>query len=378
MSRYLLLLSVVFFFETNLFAEEPPGNAELRQAVQAAVTRKDTPGAVLIAKSNKGRFFFGYEGHFSTEKDSPPVERTTIYDLASLTKPIATATSIFILIDQGKLKLTDTVNQHWPEFKGSDKEKITIEQLLLHTSGLIADNALADYQKGKATAFEKIANLTLQAEPGTKTTYSDVGYIVLGHLVERISKKSLDEFATENIFKPLKMNDTGFNIGKDLEKKKRTAPTAKKGDTLLQGTVHDPRASELGGVAGHAGLFSTADDLLHFATMLLQGGKSDGKEVLSAKSVELFTAPVKVPGGGLRSRGWDVNTAFSSPRGTFPAPDGYGHTGFTGTSIWIDPPTQTIIVILTNRVNISEKASVTQLRKEAATIVHKEWHTGKK
>jgi CubicO group peptidase (beta-lactamase class C family) len=299
----------------------------------------------------------------------------TIFDLASLTKPIATGTAIMLLMQQGKLRAEDRVSQYWPEFAANDKDHVTIAQLLLHTSGLIPDNPLADYTDGRRKALERIANLKLLSPPGTQFRYSDVGFIVLGELVERISGLSLDQFAQKHVFEPLKMTDTGFNP--PAKKRERIAPTGLRDGKVILGEVHDPRAYRMGGVAGHAGLFSTADDLTRYCRMLLRGGELDGVRILDAKTVQLFTEPHPVPivtkgqeTTGKRSLGWDVDTSYSGQRGDrFQKGTGYGHTGFTGTSIWIDPGTKTAVIILTNRVHPADKGNVARLRREVGSLV---------
>jgi uncharacterized protein YbbC (DUF1343 family)/CubicO group peptidase (beta-lactamase class C family) len=345
------------------------------EAVTAALTRRDCPGVVvLVVHRDKvvWRKASGQRALATESAEMVAMTPETIFDLASITKPVATATSVAILLEQGKLKRSEKVATYWPEFAANGKENVTVEQCLLHTSGLTADNAIGDYQGGKADAMKKIAGLKLEADPGTRFRYSDVGFIVLGELVERVGDLPLDRFAKQHIFDPLKMADTGYTP--DLEHAKRCAPTSeagKKTDLRPPGEVHDPRAGRMGGVAGHAGLFGTADDLARFARMLLHGGELDGQRILSPLSVRLLTTAIPVP-GGLRSRGWDVDTGFSTPRGEgFPKGSSFGHTGFTGTSVWIDPASQTAVIILTNRVHFSEKVSVTTLRKEVANIVAK-------
>jgi len=336
-------------------------------SVEAAIKRGDCPGAVVLVVHDDEVVFRKAFGHRSLQPEKQAMTVDIVFDLASLTKPIATAASIFVLIEQGKIRLSEKVAAYWPEFAANNKDAVTVEHLLLHTSGLLADNALADYKTGKADAMKKIAALPLEAEPGKRFRYSDVGFIVLGVLVERVTGKNVHEFSKTHVFDPLTMADTSYLPSKKL--KARCAPTGKRDGNWLVGEVHDPRAAAMGGVAGHAGLFGTADDLARFARMLLRGGELDGKRVLSRESVRLMTAPMEVP-GGKRSRGWDVDTGFSSPRGElFAKGEGFGHTGFTGTSLWIDPRSKTAIIILTNRVHISEKVQVTSLRREIATIV---------
>jgi len=340
--------------------------AALDAAIEKAVQRGQPPGAVVLVLHRDRvvhRKAFGLRSKLPAEV---PMTLDTVFDVASLTKPVATAASVLLLIERGKLKLADPAAKHWPAFGQQGKERITVEQFLLHTAGLIADNPLADYTEGRAKALENICRLKPLAEPGKRFVYSDVNHIVLGEIVERVSGTSLDRFARDNLFAPLGMKDTGFLPGAEL--RKRAAPTEKRDGAWLVGEVHDPRCHRLGGVAGHAGLFSTADDLAVFVRMLLKGGTHDGKRILAAETVRLFTEAVSVP-GGKRARGWDVDTAFSSPRGSvFPRGVSFGHTGFTGTSIWVDPKSQTAALLLTSRLHPDGKGDVRQLRRDVATL----------
>ncbi len=326
--------------------------------------RGRAPGAVVLVVRHDAIAFRRAYGARSLQPTRTPMTADTVFDLASLTKPLATATAVMVLLEQGKLRLSDRVAKHLPEFGRRGKETITVEQLLLHTSGLIADNALADYREGRAAAFKKIDDLRLVSEPGTRFVYSDVGYAVLGRLVERLSGETLDAFAQKHVWGPLRMRDTGFKL--DKARAGRAAPTERIAGTFLRGEVHDPRARALGGVAGHAGLFGTADDVGRFARMLLNGGELDGQRVLRPETVRLMTAPRPVP-GGQRALGWDVRTAYSGNRGALFA--GFGHTGFTGTSLWVDPPSRTAVVFLSNRVHPDGKGNVTRLRGQVATLV---------
>jgi uncharacterized protein YbbC (DUF1343 family) len=347
---------------------DPARLDQIDDAVREAIAKNQTPGAVvLVLRKGKIAFRRAY-GLKSKQPVETPMTIDTVFDLASLTKPIATATSVMILIERGKLKLGDKVATHIPEFAQNGKEDITVEQLLLHTSGLIADNSLKDYDDGPAKACERIHALKPTVPPGSKFIYSDVGFMVLGELVERLSGQPLDVFARQHIFEPLNMKETTFKPPEGLSQ--RAAPTEKRGDAgdrWLQGQVHDPRASRLGGVAGHAGLFSTADDLAVFAQMLLNQGESEGKRVLTPATVELMTEPRAVP-NGLRALGWDVQTSYSSNRGELFPVGSFGHTGFTGTSIWIDPSSQTAVIFLSNRVHPDGKGNVNRLRGQVATL----------
>lgn len=343
--------------------------SQIDETVSAAIKRGELPGAVVLIVHRGKIIFRKAYGQRSLEPAMTAMLPEIVFDLASLTKPIATATAIMMLIEQGKLRLSDLVSNHVPgtPFQGA---KITIEHLLTHTSGLIADNALKDYQDGRAKSLERIYDLKPTAEPGTKFIYSDVGFIVLGDLVERLSGEPLEQFTRKRVFEPLGMNETGFMPPGKL--KDRAAPTEKRDGGWMQGEVHDPRAHLMGGVAGHAGLFSTADDIAVYAQMILLGGTFDGRRVLKPETVKLMTTSRPVPGGKtqwFRGLGWDLLTSYSANRGSlFPAGKSFGHTGFTGTSIWLDPDTQTAVIFLSNRVHPSGKGNVTKLRGQVATI----------
>jgi CubicO group peptidase (beta-lactamase class C family) len=369
---------LVLFCGPSLFAADVDKAklAEIDTAVEAAIKRGDCPGAVVLVVHADAVAYRKAFGKRAVKPDEVAMTADTIFDMASLTKPVATGTAVMLLIERGKLKPDDLVSKHWPEFAANGKEKVTVEHLLLHISGLTADNAVADYADGRAKALERIAALKLEAPAGTRFKYSDVGFIVLGELVERISGMPVDKFAKKHVFEPLKMTDTGFTPAEGL--KKRIAPTGLRDGKIILGAVHDPRAFRMDGVAGHAGLFSTADDMARYCRMVLRGGELDGVRILDAKTVKLFTEPHTVTtvapkggeGKGARSYGWDVDTSYSAPRGElFKKGEGYGHTGFTGTSAWIDPGTGTAVIVLTNRVHPEDKGNATRLRREVATIV---------
>jgi uncharacterized protein YbbC (DUF1343 family)/CubicO group peptidase (beta-lactamase class C family) len=309
-------------------------------------------------------------GSRSVKPAREPMTPDTVFDLASVTKPVATATSVMLLIEQGKLRPSDRVARHWPAFAANGKGTVTVEHCLLHTAGLIPDNSIGDYVGTRDEMLARVAGLKLEAPPGTRFRYSDVGFIVLGELVQRVGGMPVDRFAAEHVFGPLKMTHTGYApLDAKVDFGVPIAPTGVRDGKSIVGQVHDPRAFALGGVAGHAGLFGSADDLARYCRMLLRGGELDGVRVLSPLTVKLFTEPHAVP-GGLRSFGWDVDTSYSSPRGElFPAGDGFGHTGFTGTSIWVDPPSDTAIVLLTSRLHPDEKGDTTALRRQVATVV---------
>lgn len=313
-------------------------------AVESAIEKGQAPGAVVLIL-HRGEAV--HRKAFGTRAPGEPMTPDTVFDMASLTKPVATAASVMKLIEAGKLRADDPVSKHVAGFK----DGITLEHLLLHTSGLPAGSATKYFESGRDAAVKHLVELSAKAEPGKKFVYSDLGFILLGVIVEKAAGVPLEEYSAKEIFGPLGMKDTAFRPAKALHA--RIAPTEKG----LRGEVHDPRARAMGGVAGHAGLFGTADDLALFAKALL-GGK-----LLGPEATKLYTEAREVP-GGKRTRGWDARTSYSSNRGELFG--GYGHTGFTGTSIWIDPDSQTVVIVLTSRLQ-NEKGNVTGLRREVAT-----------
>ena len=253
-------------------------------SIDAAIAAKAVPGGgragrPATARSPIAKAF----GHRAVEPAVEPMTRDTVFDMASLTKPVATATSAMILLEQGKLRLDDPLGRHLPEFDNHGKGAITVEQLLRHRAGLIADNPIGDFADGPAKAWERIAAIGLESPArASGSVYSDVGFMILGRLVERVSGEPLDAFARENVFEPLGMTDTGFLPGREANRSAGSPRPSGTAGTMLRGVVHDPRPRALGGVAGHAGLFSTADDLAVYAQMLLDGGVGrDGRRVLA-------------------------------------------------------------------------------------------------
>jgi uncharacterized protein YbbC (DUF1343 family)/CubicO group peptidase (beta-lactamase class C family) len=293
----------------------------------------------------------------------------TIFDLASLTKVIVTTTAVMQLVERGQVRLNDPVAKYLPEFAQNGKEEITVRQLLTHYSGLEPDLDLKTVWEGKDTAYRMAFAETPVDAPGSKFSYSDINFIVLGALVERVSGETLDEYAKRHIFVPLKMLHTRFvpPVARQAGWIEKIAPTQyDENEHMLHGVVHDPTARRMGGVAGQAGLFSTADDLAKFAQALLNGGGG----ILSTLSVEKMTRPEQPPSAPvLRGFGWDIDSPYSSNRGDLLPVGGYGHTGFTGTSMWIDPTTQTYIILLTNAVHPRGKGNAIALRSKVATAV---------
>ncbi|MFT3744864.1 MAG: DUF1343 domain-containing protein [Pyrinomonadaceae bacterium] len=371
--------------------------------VEADIAAKKLPGAVVLV-GHKGKIVF--RKAYGNRSLVPTVEKMTvdtIFDLASLTKPIATATSIMILVEQGKLRLSDTVGMYIPDIDDANAKRITIQQLLTHTSGYAPDFDLKEKWTGREGMLAALKKEKLRTPPGTKFVYSDIGFIVLGEIAGRVAAitdcsplECYEQNARLNIFQRIVMNDSRFfredgtirtmTARADLIEE-RVAPTEnikgqnsylgatydgdpKKGDLFLHGQVHDPTSFRMGGVAGHAGLFSTADDLARYCQMLLNGGMLDGKRVMSAQTISKMTSPIVVSeSGDARGLGWDINTSFSSNRGDLFPLGSFGHTGFTGTSVWIDRVSQTFVVFLSNRVHPDGKGDVGPLRSKVATVV---------
>lgn len=345
--------------------------AEVGEAISAAVGEGKVPGAVVIV-GRRGKIALAEAiGRRAVEPEAEPMTRDTVFDMASLTKPVATATSVMVLWERGLIDLDEPITTYLPEFDNNGKGEITVEMLLRHRAGLIPDNPIGDYEHGVDEAWRRIAEIDLVAEPGEGFRYSDVSFLILGRLVERVSGLPLDEFARENVFNPIGMADATFRPLDRGIPADRIAPTEAVDGEMARGEVHDPRSRALGGVAGHAGLFATADDLAIYAQTLLDGGVGpDGGRILAPPTVRAMIDPADTPEGERRGLGWDVATGFSSPRGERFGPIGFGHTGFTGTSIWVDSDTETFVILLTSRLHPGgDQPSPTALRREVATIV---------
>lgn len=338
---------------------------EITSKIEAAIAEGDLAGAVVCFADAEKILFLETFGDRQVEPTVEAMEADTIFDLASITKPVATASSIMLLQQQGKLDLDQKVVEHLPEFSPHGKDEITIKQLLLHVGGLIPDNALADYQEGNDVAWQKICDLKLRSPPGEKFSYTDVGFIVLGKLVEKLSGQTLDRFAREQIFEPLGMNETMYNLKPSL--RGRCAPTEKRDGEMIRGVVHDPRAFAMGGVAGHAGLFSSAGDLVKYGQALL-GENARSHPVFHQETIELMATPTQIP-RGTRAMGWDHQSPYSRNRGTSLSDRAFGHGGFTGTVLWIDPKKQRVFVFLSSRLHPDGKGSVNTLAGEIVTML---------
>jgi uncharacterized protein YbbC (DUF1343 family) len=385
-----VFICVHLWFLASAFAQTPArkapapprGIAGLDAIIEQAIAADEIPGGVLLV-SHRGRIVhrkaYGVRAVLPARE---PMSVDTIFDLASLTKVVATTSCILQLVERGLIRLDDPVARYLPEFGANGKEQVTVRHLLTHTGGLRPIPRLPDKWEGTETVLEAVYSDTLAAPPGMRFLYSDTGFMVLAELVHRVSGKPLDQFAAENIFAPLGMKQTRFRP--PTEWRPRIAPTeeidvpdgSKPGSGrghLLRGEVHDPRARGMGGVAGHAGLFSTAGDLAVFCRMLLARGAipgTPGKRLFAPATVARMTSPQTPPWSPtLRGLGWDIDSVYSAPRGELFPLGSFGHTGFTGTSIWIDPASQTFVILLSSTQHPYPRAAISSLRSKVATSV---------
>lgn len=360
-----------------------PAIPQVDAAMQEAIGAHKLPGAVLHIEHDGGVYERAY-GRLSYEADARPVETSTVYDAASLSKVLSTAPSVLKLAEEGKIDLDAKLSAYFPECANGGKEAITIRHLLTHSSGLPAGLPAKPAWHGDAAAHALACSQVVTHPPGTFFRYSDINYILLGQLVQKVSGMPLDEFARTRIFAPLKMLDTGYLPLRRMDAARAAliAPTQKGAESagsahgdlapgqLLQGVVHDPTARRMDGVAGSAGVFTTARDVARYARMLLRGGELDGVRILSPESVRLMTT-AQSPAGieALRGLGMDINSPYAvRPRGTVFPVGSYGHTGFTGCVLWIDPGSRTFYVLLSNRVYPDDKSNVLELYTRLGTL----------
>jgi CubicO group peptidase (beta-lactamase class C family) len=359
-----LLLS----FSTNLLAADDLMDAgravSIDVVLENAIRRGLISGAVVVIGDHSGQRYGTAHGRLYPGASGPLLSERTLFDTASLTKVIATAPAIMKLLEQGKLNLLDPLSRWFPEFEGTDREEITILNVLTHTSGL--DDVDIPENDPLRRLLEKIVNQKNGVVPGNRFRYADVNFILLGELVKRISKSTLDIYCTENIYAPLGMAETTFLPHIDSEV---IAPTAGYNKTLTSGVVQDLNARRLGGMAGHSGLFSTASDLNRFATMILNHGKYKGTQVFTERVITQMTSPYFYNNGKIiRGLGWDINSPFSSPRGSYFSDMSFGHTGYSGSSIWIDPEQDLYVIVLTVRLDYANIRQFNQLRSDISTL----------
>ena len=332
--------------------------------IRDAIEGQKLPGAVVLVGLGESTVYHKAIGRRAVLPSSEEMTPDTIFDLASLTKVVATTTSVMMLVDEGKIGLNDRIASFIPGFERHGKGEITVRHLMTHMSGLRPDVDLVEPWSGAETAISLAIDERPTAPAGTRFVYSDINFFLLGDIVRRVTGQTLDRFAHARIFAPLGMTTTAFVPPESWQT--RIAPTDVK---LARGIVHDPTARRMGGVAGHAGLFSTAADLATFCRMLLGNGTHRGVRILSPLTVAKMTSSATpVNERNVRGLGWDIDSSFSSNRGDLLPIGSFGHTGFTGTSLWIDPLSRMFVVFLSNRVHPDGKGDVTQLRGRVATI----------
>ena len=349
--------------------EEPRKRfTEIDQVVEEEIADGNFPGAVVLVGQQDDIIYWQAFGNEVVDPCEEPVGKNTIFDLASITKPIATATSIMILRDRKAIELDDYVSKYLPAFACNGKEEVRIEHLLTHTSGLPAYTSAAKLAEqfgspcpGKV--IEKICALEAVSKPDEEFCYSCLGYITLAKIVETVSGQNIGDFSRDNIFRPLGMKHTSYNPPEAWERD--IAATEVINNRPLRGTVHDPLARWMAGLSGNAGLFSNAYDLSIYCRMLLNGGKWHSKRILSPEAVTLLTA-TRTHG---RACGFDVNSRYAWVKGSYAPEEAFCHTGYTGTSIVCDPASKTFIIILTNRVHPNDEGTTKPVRIKISDIV---------
>lgn len=389
------------------FAIDTTVREQIDRLVNDSINKGDIPGAV-VAFGNKDGIL--YQKAFGDRQIFPTREKMTvdsIFDLASLTKVVCTTVCVHLLADRGLINLNQKAAFYLPEFGLNGKDQLTVRQCLTHTAGFVPDNPISEYQGSPDRIWNNICQMKLAYSPGQKFVYSDLGFIVLGKIVERISGMPLDRFAEKNIYSILNMNDTSFNPPQS--KRVRIVPTEKRDGHYIRGQVHDPRSFALKGVAGHAGLFSTANDLSVLCSVLLNKGKisdhragqpdlqkrnvsstientskdrgsalvfSNDHHLFTEKTFEKMTEDQSVPGlaklypgNNIRSLGWDKKSVFSRNRSSLLSNSAFGHSGFTGTVLWIDPDNNFYLVFLSSRLHPDGKGSVADLARKIGDSV---------
>ncbi|MEM7316205.1 MAG: serine hydrolase, partial [Planctomycetota bacterium] len=362
------LLTLLMGWGAQAMAQRPFDVERLRAIeplVQNAMEIGDFPGCVILASYRGDVIFREAFGYRQQEPTPEPMTVDTIFDMASITKPVATATSIMRLVEQGKLSLSDPIAKHLPEFGGNGKSDVTVFECLTHQAGFVPDSPLDEYEVPD-DIWPNLCRLELVYPPRTKFVYSDVGFQVLGKLVEKLSGSTLDEFTQREVFEPLEMVDTGFRPA--VEHRARIAPTEKRDGKWIRGDVHDPRAFAMGNVAGHAGLFSTVDDLAKYARMMLGQGQGGHARVLGPVAIDVMTSAYP-SGSSWRGLGWDKQSRFSYNGGDLLSSSAFGHGGFTGTVMWIDPDLDLFFIILSNRLHPDGEGTINRLAGRIANVL---------
>lgn len=372
MGKFRILLAILFLMAASAFGMEGPAAApgtdrfmKIDQLMEEAISNGLIAGGVVLIGTHEETLFEKAYGKVSSAADARVTTVDTIFDIASLTKVIATTPAVLKLMEEGKFSLVDPIGKLYPEFNGQTKGDLLMVNLLTHTSGLEdfpipSDNAMQYAVSGAAAQKTK-------GSVWSRFKYADINFILLAESVKRVAGTGLDSYATTSFFAPLGMKDTSFNPGKDCAD--RYAATVISDNTLMVGQAQDYVARQLGGVAGHAGLFSTAGDLGRFCRMVLNDGQFEGKQILSKRVIDQMTAPYFSRGGKvIRGLGWDIDSPYSSPRGNGFSSVSFGHTGYSGSSIWIDPSNDIFVVLLTSRLDYKRTKNISALRASLSTI----------
>ena len=340
-------------------ATEPGRAAVIDALLESAISRNLISGGVVVIGNSSGILHSSSRGSLNTVASSPSLDEHTIFDVASLTKVVATTPAVMLLLDSGQITLSDPITRWFPEFKGSGKDDLTLLHLLTHTSGLV--DFTVSGQDAMKTTIRRAAAQKIRHRPGSRFRYADINFMLLGELVRRISGLPLDQYCSDRIYTPLEARATMFVPPAHVAG--TIAPTT----GLIPGIVQDRNAQRLGGVAGHAGLFSSAYDLASYARMILGGGMLDSRRILSREAVNRMLSPYVSGNGVIRCLGWDMNSPYSAPRGELFSEESFGHTGYSGSSIWIDPAQDLFVIMLTNRLDYRNITMFNQLRRDVST-----------
>lgn len=350
-------------------------SANIDFIMEQAVTHGLIAGGVVVIGNHEGILYSTSRGRLTTAMDAPPLTENTIFDIASLTKVFATTPALMKLLEEGRISLMDPLTRWFPEFEGTGREDITILNLLTHTSGL--DDLTLGADEPLKSSIQKAASQKNWKLPGNRFRYADINFILLGELVHRAAGVSLDKFCMKHLYAPLGLTNTMFLPPKELTA--AIAPTLGANSELTAGSVQDGNARLLGGVAGHAGLFSTATDLATFVRMLLGGGIVDNKRIFAERVVMQMTAPYFYSNGKVvRGLGWDIYSPFSAPKGNSFSEMSFGHTGYSGSSVWIDPQRDLFVILLTTRLDYRDKRHFSRLRNNISTLAMTIFSSGNK
>ena len=343
----------------------PEKAAAITRVVDHAMADGLVAGGVVLVGNRTGVVYEASFGRMAATPDALPVTSETLFDVASLTKVIATTPAVMKLAEEGRVRLVDPVARWFPEFAGKGKDEVLVVNLLTHTSGL--DDFALSPSAPLQSAIEGAAGQKLKGDPGVRFKYADINFILLAELVRRASDMPLDRYAAGAFYAPLGMRSTCFNPDPALAG--RYAATLDAAGQPLYGRVQDYSARLLAGVAGHAGLFSTAGDLAIFCRTILNEGALNGRRVLEARTVRQMTAPYFSRGGKVaRGLGWDISSPYSSPRGSGFSEYSFGHTGYSGASLWLDPESGSYVIFLTSRLDYRHTRAFNQLRSEISTL----------